>query len=94
MLDPDVVLRADFGGGRSRVLQGAAAVARGALAYSRRDLHIQVALVNGVLGAVSMLGDEPFAVGAFTVQGGKIVALDILADRERLSRLDLSVLDN
>ena len=94
VLDPDVVLRADFGGGRSRVLQGAAAVARGALAYSRRDLRVQPALVNGVLGAVSMLGDDPFAVGAFTVRGGKIVALDILADRERLLQLDLSVLEN
>jgi RNA polymerase sigma-70 factor (ECF subfamily) len=76
------------------VLEGAAAVARGAQAFSRQDLHVQVALVNGVLGAVAMRGDEPFAVGAFTVRGGKIVALDILADRERLSRLDLSVLDN
>jgi RNA polymerase sigma-70 factor (ECF subfamily) len=94
VLDPDVVLRADFGGGRSRVLEGAAAVARGAQAFSRQDLHVQVALVNGVLGAVAMRGDEPFAVGAFTVRGGKVVALDILADRERLRRLDLSVLEN
>jgi RNA polymerase sigma-70 factor (ECF subfamily) len=94
VLDPDVVLRADFGGGRTRVLRGATAVARGASAYSRRELHVVPAIVNGVLGAVSMLDGEPFAVGAFTVRGGKIVALDILADRERLRRVDLSALEN
>jgi RNA polymerase sigma-70 factor (ECF subfamily) len=94
VLDPDVVLRADFGGGRSRVLQGAAAVANGALTFSSRHLQIQVVLVNGALGAVSTRGDEPVAVGAFTIRDGRVVALDILADRERLRRLDLSVLDN
>jgi len=30
----------------------------------------------------------------FTVAGGKIVAIDALADPERLAELDLSVLDN
>jgi hypothetical protein len=30
----------------------------------------------------------------FTVRGGKIVEIDILADPERLSRLDLTVLDH
>jgi hypothetical protein len=29
----------------------------------------------------------------FTVAGGRIVEIDILADPERLSRLDLSALD-
>jgi hypothetical protein len=30
----------------------------------------------------------------FTVSGGRIVEIDILADPERLSRLDLSALDD
>jgi len=30
----------------------------------------------------------------FTVSGGRIVEIDILADLERLSRLDLSALDD
>ena len=29
----------------------------------------------------------------FTIAGGKIVEIDILADPERLSRLDLSAID-
>jgi hypothetical protein len=36
----------------------------------------------------------PFSIGGYTVRGGKIVEIDILADPERLSRLDLSILEN
>ena len=35
----------------------------------------------------------PFSVGGLTVRGGRIVEIDILADPERLSRLDLTILD-
>ena len=52
------------------------------------------ALVNGVVGAVSTLDGELFSVGAFTVRGGRIAEIDILADPARLSRLDLTVLDD
>ena len=34
------------------------------------------------------------AVGSYTVRGGKIVEMDILADPERLRQIDLTVLDN
>jgi hypothetical protein len=50
-------------------------------------------LINGVVGAVSMRDGEPFSVGALTIRGGKIVAMDILADRERLRELDLTVMN-
>ena len=97
VLDPDVVVRADQGAVRAGALQivrGAEAVASQAQAYSSLGLLIQPALVNGVVGAVSLRGDgTPFSVGAFTVRGGKIVALDVLADPERLRELDLTVLE-
>ena len=92
VLDPDVVLRADLGTG-SKEVRGAERVARQARGYSRLGLLVQPALVNGVAGAVSTLDGEPFSVGGFTVRDGRIVAIDILADRERLQRLDLSILD-
>jgi RNA polymerase sigma factor (sigma-70 family) len=96
VLDPDVVVRADQGadpGGASRVIRGAEAVARSALGYARRGLLVRPAPVNGVAGSVSLRADgTPFAVGAFTVRGGKVVALDILADPARLAELDLTVL--
>ena len=94
VLDPDVVRRVDFGSaGGYDELRGAEAVARQAIAFSQMGLVVRPALVNGVAGAVSMRDGEPFSVGALTVRNGKIVEIDILADRERLRELDLKILD-
>jgi RNA polymerase sigma factor (sigma-70 family) len=95
VLDPDVVLRADVGplAGGTREIRGAEAVASQSLAYSRLGLVVQPALVNGALGAVTTRDGELFSVGGMTVRGGKIVEIDILADPERLRRLDLTLLD-
>jgi RNA polymerase sigma factor (sigma-70 family) len=95
LLDPDVVLRRDVAplGGAGEV-RGARAVAGQALAYTRFGALMQPALVNGAVGAVATVDGEPFAVGAFTVRGGKIVEIDILADPERVRALNLSVLGN
>jgi RNA polymerase sigma-70 factor, ECF subfamily len=93
VLDPDVVVRVDFGpAGGSREVRGAAAVAGQARTYAQLGLVVHPALVNGVPGAVSMLDGEVFSVGAFTVRGGKIVEFDILADPDRLRQLDLTIL--
>jgi RNA polymerase sigma-70 factor, ECF subfamily len=95
VLDPEVVLRVDLGpAGGSREVRGARAVAGQALFYSRLNLVMRPALVNGVVGAVGTLDGEPYSVGAITVRGGKIVEMDILADPERLSRLDLTIFDD
>jgi RNA polymerase sigma-70 factor (ECF subfamily) len=94
-LDPNVVVRADWGAvgaGAAREVRGARAVAEQALAFSRLGLVMRPALVNGAAGAISTRGGEPFSVGGFTVAGGKIVAIDILADPERLRKLDLPAL--
>jgi RNA polymerase sigma-70 factor (ECF subfamily) len=93
VLDPDVVLRAD-GGLRaiSSHVQGAETVASQALTWSRVDLTLHRALVNGAPGFIALRDGRPFSVGAFTVRGGRIVEFDILADPDRLSQLDLTVL--
>ena len=96
VLDPDIVLRADGGAlaGLSRVVRGASAVAAQAETFSRSGLSNQLVLVNGNLGFVSRRADgRVFAVIGFTIAGGKVVEMDILADPERLSRLDLSAID-
>ena len=50
-------------------------------------------LVNGNLGFVTRRPDgRLFSVVGFTIASGKIVEIDILADPERLSRLDLSAI--
>ncbi|MFL5625229.1 MAG: RNA polymerase subunit sigma-70, partial [Ktedonobacteraceae bacterium] len=45
-------------------------------------------------GVVVAPGGRPYSVMGFTVTGGKIVAIDSLADPERLRQLDLAVLDD
>ena len=95
VLDPDVVLRADLGpAAESREVRGAEAVASQAQLYSRLGLLMKPALINGAAGLVSMKDGEPFSVGGFTVRAGRIVAMDILADPERLRRLDLTILED
>jgi RNA polymerase sigma factor (sigma-70 family) len=96
VLDPDVVLRADRRGvsiGAPGVVRGAANVARGALAFSRLDIEVRPALVNGAVGTVTFRDGRPFAIAGFTIRNRRIVEMDIIADPERLDRIDLEVLD-
>jgi RNA polymerase sigma factor (sigma-70 family) len=96
VLDPDIVLRADAGAmkGMSRLVRGAEAVAGQAAAFSKMALSNQVVLVNGNIGLVCRLPDgRLFSVISFTIAGGKVVEMDILADPDRLSRLDLSAVE-
>jgi RNA polymerase sigma factor (sigma-70 family) len=96
VLDPDVVLHGDRGAfppAASVEVHGAEAVAKQAETYSRLDLVIRPALVNGAPGVVTFRDGELFSVGGFTVRHGKIVEIDFLADRERLGGVDLTFLD-
>jgi RNA polymerase sigma factor (sigma-70 family) len=96
-LDPDIVLRSDGGllrPGLSREVRGARGVAEGALTFSRIAPFAQPALVNGAAGVVAVRRGRPISVMGFAVKGGKIVEIDVLADPERLNRLDLTFLDH
>jgi RNA polymerase sigma factor (sigma-70 family) len=95
LLDPDVVLREDFGirrPGASKVIRGAAAVAGQALKGALPAAHVHPALVNGAAGAVITVGGRPFALMGFTVLEGKIVEIDVIADPERVARIATAVL--
>jgi RNA polymerase sigma factor (sigma-70 family) len=95
VLDPAIVLRADGGAvkGMSRLVRGAEAVAAQAVTFSKLGLSNQAVLVNGHVGVVSRLPDgRLLSVIGFTIADGKIVEMDILADPERLDRLDLSAI--
>ncbi|MFB7267717.1 RNA polymerase subunit sigma-70, partial [Streptomyces nojiriensis] len=94
VLDPDVVARSDGGTLRPSLLRrGAAEVASQAIAFARFAEAARAALVNGVPGVVAMAEGRPLSVMAFTIRDGRITALDILTDPERLARIDPSVLD-
>jgi hypothetical protein len=95
VLDPDVVLRADGGPtGLSQHLQGAETVAGQALMWSRVDLTMRRALINGAAGMVTFLHGEPFSIAAVTIKNRKIVEIDFLADPGRIAQLDLTFLRN
>jgi RNA polymerase sigma-70 factor (ECF subfamily) len=96
VLDPDVVVRADFGPraqGRSEA-RGAEAVAEQAMLFRRFADGARHAIVNGAAGVVVYSPAGPYAVIGATVRGGRIAEIDILADPERLRKLDLTVLDD
>lgn len=96
VLDPDIVLRADGGAlkGMSRVVRGAQAVLAQAATFSKVALSNHVVLVNGNVGVVTRLPDgRVFSVIGFTIAGDKVVEMDILADPDRLGRLDLSAVE-
>ncbi len=94
LLAPDVVVRADGGTPRpSTVLHGREAVARGAMTFVQAAELTRIALVNGAVGAIALAEGRLVSVAAFTVSDGRITALDILSDPERIARLDPAVLD-
>ena len=95
VLDSDVILSADAEGvpsGKAAVLRGADAVARGAVASGGRAGHSQLALVDGTVGIVFAPGGRLQVVLALTSRGRRIVAIEVIADPDRLRRLRLAVL--
>jgi RNA polymerase sigma-70 factor (ECF subfamily) len=96
VLDPDVVLRADVdpaGLGSATVVRGAETIARQASAFQQLGVEIRPALVNGAVGTVTLRDGRPFTIVGFTIRNRRIVEMDIVADPERLARLDLAILD-
>jgi RNA polymerase sigma factor (sigma-70 family) len=93
VLDPDVVLRSDQAAvqvGASGELHGAAVVAD---TFAGRARAARPALIDGAAGLVWTPGGVPRVVFGFTIAGGRIVAIDVVADPERLSRLQVALLD-
>jgi hypothetical protein len=93
VLDPDVVFRIDAGGVGPRArapVTGAEPVARQVLERGRPFARFaRPAIVNGVAGLVVAPAGRPMAVVAFTSARGLIVAIDLVADQQKLSRLSL-----
>jgi RNA polymerase sigma factor (sigma-70 family) len=96
VLDPDVVVRSDGGTARPQltsIVHGARAAAGQAFMYRRFAESSTRVLVNGVPGGVAWSPDgSPFSVVALTVKGDRIVAIDVLADPDRLRELDLTLI--
>ena len=89
VLDPDVSLRGDFGAGALRSVRGASTVAGLARSYAAPEREVRPAVVNGAAGAVILVDGAANAVMGFVVRSGRIVAIDVLADPERIAQIDL-----
>jgi RNA polymerase sigma-70 factor (ECF subfamily) len=102
LLDPNVVLRADsvaVAAAAGKQAQGAPALehevyGRHAVAdaFAGRARGAQPALIDGAVGATWAPGGVPRSVLVFTIADAKIVAIEVLADPERLRGLDLRIL--
>ncbi|MGP9018093.1 sigma-70 family RNA polymerase sigma factor [Streptomyces sp. BR1] len=92
LLDPEVVVRVDGAAlamGASGAL-GAQAVAK---TFSGRAQVAQLALVDGAPGLVWAPNGSVRVVFDFIVVDGQVVAIDMLADTEQLSAMDVTVLE-
>jgi RNA polymerase sigma factor (sigma-70 family) len=83
VLDPDVVLR-NFSADGLQVVRGADTVASGAVTFQQMAMQARPVLVNGVAGVAVEVDGRPWSIAAFTVVDGRVVAMDIISDRERL----------
>jgi RNA polymerase sigma-70 factor (ECF subfamily) len=94
VLDPDVVLRADWGEARvAELVRGAQNVARQALLFAQVGVAPHPVIVNGGVGLVATRDGQPFSLLAYTVHSGRIVEINILADPKRLGELTLPLRD-
>jgi RNA polymerase sigma factor (sigma-70 family) len=90
VLDPEVILRADAGPLQpmlSTEIQGAERVASQAMRFAPLADYGRPVVVNGVAGVLVVRDGRPMSLGAFTVRGGRIAEIDILADTSRLQEI-------
>jgi len=90
LLDPDVVLRSDGGGlvnAARKPILGADRVGRSLLAFARKgrgSSQVRFVDVNGMPGLLIAEASGILTVTAFTIDGGRIVALDVVRNPEKL----------
>ena len=98
LLDPNIVVRADPAAVQLGAAHwGAAQEVRGATEVAATFARLgaraaRPALIDGVAGAVWAPGGQPRVVFSFTMAGGKIAAVDLIADPERIRQFDLAIL--
>src|SRR5215813_7885605 len=96
LLDSDVTLTADgqtVPSGKAVALHGVDAVTRGAVLAADRAAESRLALVDGSVGIVfAPAGHLRVALSFKVNQARRITAIDVIADPDRLRRLNLALL--
>jgi ketosteroid isomerase-like protein len=94
VLDPNVVRRADEAAvapGAARELHGAAALLKEALTHTDLAQVSRPMLVDGSVGIVVAPRGRLRIVISCTVKEGKITEMEVIADRSRLRKINLTV---
>jgi RNA polymerase sigma-70 factor (ECF subfamily) len=94
LLHPDVVFTSDGGGvvvAARKPIVGAERVARLAKSLTHKSVragaHIELVDINGLAGYLAVGRDWDLTVTSFTVDDGRIVAIDVQRNPEKLRRL-------
>jgi RNA polymerase sigma-70 factor (ECF subfamily) len=95
VLDPDLVVRADMAvaSGAPTEIRGAAAWAKGAVAYGHMARLTRPALVDGAIGVVVAPRGKLVRALRFTIANAKITEIEVIGDPARLGELDVSIVD-
>ena len=93
VLDPDLVVRSDISGAPTEI-RGAAAWAKGAVAYGHMARLTQPSLVDGAVGIVVAPQGRLVRALRFTIANGKISEIEVIGNPARLAELDVSILES
>jgi RNA polymerase sigma-70 factor (ECF subfamily) len=88
VLDPDVVAHVEGEPGTPpREVRGAVTWAKGAVAFGRAAGAVELALVDGEAGLVFAPGGKVLRALRFTVDGDRIVDVEVITDPARIAQL-------
>jgi RNA polymerase sigma-70 factor (ECF subfamily) len=87
LLHEDATLHADYGS-TTQTLSGANEIAAQAVLAARLAAHSVPVLIDGQPGIAATFGDRIVSLMIFEVSDGRIIALDVLADPQRLGGLE------
>jgi RNA polymerase sigma-70 factor (ECF subfamily) len=94
VLDPALVVRADMAAGAAPTeTRGAAAWAKGAVAYGHLAQMTQPAFVDGAIAVVVAPQGRVIRAVTFTIADGTITGIEIIGNPERLRELDVAMVE-
>jgi RNA polymerase sigma factor (sigma-70 family) len=94
ILDPGFVIRADAfasKSGAAEEIRDLEAWARGAIQYAHLQQFTQPALIDGAVGLVVAPRGKLKRALTFTIAGGKVASIDVIADPDHLRELDVNL---
>jgi RNA polymerase sigma-70 factor (ECF subfamily) len=93
VLDPDLIVRADMAAGAPTEIRGAAAWAKGAVAYGHLAQLTRPALVDDAVGIVVAPRGRLVRALRFTIANGRITEIEVIGNPARLGELELAVVE-